>query len=67
MLVGVAILPPSLRNIGILHYKKAKLPKHLQHSVHIVHNDQYLWRKIVKGMTEKKQIDHRAYSILHDY
>ena len=29
--------PPSLinvlRNIGILHHKKAKLPKHLQHSV----------------------------------
>ena len=36
MLVGVAFLPPSypaLRNIGILHYKKAKLSKHLQHSV----------------------------------
>ena len=26
-------LIPVLRNIGILHYKKAKLPKHLQHSV----------------------------------
>ena len=36
MLVGVASLPPSLipalQNIGILHHKKAKLPKHLQHS-----------------------------------
>ena len=27
-------LIPTLRNIGILHHKKAKLPKHLQHSVH---------------------------------
>ena len=39
MLVGVASLPPSLipalQNIGILHHKKAKLPKHLQQSVHI--------------------------------
>ena len=26
-------LIPALRNIGILHYKQAKLPKHLQHSV----------------------------------
>ena len=37
MLVGVASLPPSLipslQNIGILHHKKAKVPKHLQHSV----------------------------------
>ena len=37
MLVGVVFLPPSLipalRNISILHHKKAKLPKHLQHSV----------------------------------
>ena len=37
MLVGVAFLPPSLilalQNIGILHYKKAKLRKHLQQSV----------------------------------
>ena len=37
MLVGVAFLPPSLipalQNIGILHHKKAKLPKRLQHSV----------------------------------
>ena len=37
MLVGVASLPPSLipvlQNIGILHHKKAKLPKHLQQSV----------------------------------
>ena len=24
---------PTLRNIGILHYKQTKLPKHLQHSV----------------------------------
>ena len=34
MLVGVAFLPPfsALRNIDILHHKKAKLPKHLQHS-----------------------------------
>ena len=28
-------LIPALRNIGILHHKKAKLPKHLQHSVFI--------------------------------
>ena len=38
MLVGVVSLPPSLipslQNIDILHHKKAKLPKHLQHSVH---------------------------------
>ena len=27
-------LIPALRNIGILHYKKAKLRKHLQHSVY---------------------------------
>ena len=34
MLVGVApYLIPALQNIGILHHKKAKLPKHLQHSV----------------------------------
>ena len=37
MLVGVASLPssliPALRNIGISHYKKAKLRKHLQQSV----------------------------------
>ena len=33
MLVGVASLIPALQNIGILHHKKAKLPKHLQHSV----------------------------------
>ena len=36
MLVGVAFLPspiPALQNIGILHHKKAKLPKHLQQSV----------------------------------
>ena len=37
MLVAVAPLPlsfpPSLRNIGILQYKQAKLRKHLQHSV----------------------------------
>ena len=37
MLVGVASLPPSLipalQNVGILHHKKAKLPKHLQQSV----------------------------------
>ena len=33
MLVGVASLIPTLRNIDILHYKLAKLPKHLQHSV----------------------------------
>ena len=26
-------LIPALRNIGILHYKKTKLCKHLQHSV----------------------------------
>ena len=39
LLVGVASLPPSLipalQNIGILHHKKAKLPKHLQQSVAI--------------------------------
>ena len=28
-------LIPILQNIGILHHKKAKLPKHLQHSVSI--------------------------------
>ena len=34
MLVGMApSLIPTLWNIGILHYKQAKLPKHLQHSV----------------------------------
>ena len=37
MLVGVASLSPSLNptlwNIGILQYKQAKLPNHLQHSV----------------------------------
>ena len=37
MLVGVAPLPPSLIpahwNIGILHYKQAKLRKDMQHSV----------------------------------
>ena len=37
MLVGAASLPSSLisalQNIDILHHKKAKLPKHLQHSV----------------------------------
>ena len=27
-------LIPALQNIGILHHKKAKLPKHLQHSVY---------------------------------
>ena len=26
-------MPPSLQNIGILHHKKAKLPKHLQQGV----------------------------------
>ena len=26
-------LIPTLRNIGVLHYKQAKLPKHLQHNV----------------------------------
>ena len=39
--IGVIFMPfanppsliPALRNIGILHHKKAKLPKHLQHSV----------------------------------
>ena len=25
-------LIPALQNIGILHHKKAELPKHLQHS-----------------------------------
>ena len=38
--MGVASLPLSfpcaLWNIGILHYKQAKLPKHLQHSVYRV-------------------------------
>ena len=34
MPVGVApFLIPALWNIDILHYKQAKLPKHLQHSV----------------------------------
>ena len=28
-------LIPAHWNIGILHYKQAKLPKYLQHSVHI--------------------------------
>ena len=28
-------LIPTLWNIGILHYKQAKLPKHLQHSVYV--------------------------------
>ena len=28
-------LIPTLWNIGILHYKQAKLPKHLQHSVYL--------------------------------
>ena len=39
MLVGVASLPPSLipslRKKGILHHKKAKLPKHLQQSARL--------------------------------
>ena len=35
-------LIPALQNISILQYKKAKLPKHLQHSVS--------WKKI--QMTE---------------
>ena len=39
MLVRVASLPPSLipslQNIGILHHKKAKLPKDLQQSVYL--------------------------------
>ena len=29
-------LIPALQNIGILHHKKAKLPKHLQHSVYVM-------------------------------
>ena len=37
MLVGVASLPPTFRNIGILHYKQVKLLKHLKHSVYISH------------------------------
>ena len=33
-------LIPAIWNIGILHHKKAKLPKHMQHSVHIFkHSD----------------------------
>ena len=40
MLVGVAPLPPSLTptlwNIGILHYKQAKLRKDMQQSVILV-------------------------------
>ena len=41
MLVGVAPLPliPAIRNIDILHYKKAKLCKHLQQSVRILFID----------------------------
>ena len=42
MLVGVATLPPLFppsRNIGILHYKNAKLRKHLQHSVYVLVSD----------------------------
>ena len=38
MLVGVAFLHPTLWNIGILHYKQAKLRKHLQHSVFKLHD-----------------------------
>ena len=35
MLVGVAFLPPSFPpSRTFLHHKKAKLPKHLQHSVY---------------------------------
>ena len=38
MLLGVASLPPSLiptlRKIGILHHKKAKLRKHMRQSVY---------------------------------
>ena len=30
-----SLIPASGGNIGILHYKQAKLPKHLQHSVSI--------------------------------
>ena len=39
MLVGVAHIPPSLISTlrNILHYKKAKLRKHLQHSVFTIH------------------------------
>ena len=40
VLVGVAFLPPSLipalRNIGVLHHKKAELRILLQHSVSIL-------------------------------
>ena len=28
-------LIPALKNIGILHHKKAKLPNHLQQSVYV--------------------------------
>ena len=37
MLVGVAPLPPAHWNIGILHYKQAKLRKDMQHSVTNTH------------------------------
>ena len=42
MLVGVTPLSPSLIptlwNIGILHYKQAKLHKDMQHSVYLLHS-----------------------------
>ena len=37
---------PVLRNIGILQYKKAKLPKHLRHSV-------------ISGISEQKTMNSR--------
>ena len=47
MLVGVASLPPSLNptlwNIGILLYKQAKLPIHLQQSVSFEYGQKLLW------------------------
>ena len=47
MLVGVASLPisiPALWNIGILHYKQDKLPKHLQHSVSVKKGMGIFWK-----------------------
>ena len=49
-------LIPALRNIGILHYKKAKLRKHLQHSVRTrrIHTGGYAQTKLLGPKLENK-------------
>ena len=62
MLVGVAFLLPLLQNIGILHHKKAKLPKHLQQSVHIsrIHRPwhAYLHHHVVMTSVKEERLFH---------